>query len=378
VLKVRSLRILSPAVRGRLAAVSALADRLAQRTLELVDIPSVSLGEAAVRERIRSLVPSAFEPVFEGDEAFLWARERRPDVPLLVLAGHYDTIPAQDNVPGRIDGGAVHGCGASDMKGGIAVALELVRDLAEDDPGPLDVALLLFGREELPPQYNPLPALFEAAPSIHEASLAVLLEPTDLTIQAGCVGNLSARVTFHGVSGHSARPWLADNAIHRAIEGLARVATYERREAVLEGLPFYEVLSVTRIEAGVADNVVPDRAVATLNFRYPPDRDPEDAERYLRSLVPTDSTVEILGNSPPAAVVVDAPLVQALREVGGFDIEPKQAWTNVADFTARNIPAVNFGPGATRYAHARDERVEIEALERAYLALREVARGPIG
>jgi succinyl-diaminopimelate desuccinylase len=355
--------------------VSALADRLAQRTLELVDIPSESLHEAEIRERLRALVPPELEAVFEGDEAFLWARESRADTPLLVLAGHYDTVPAQDNVPGRIEGGAVHGCGASDMKGGVAVALELVRELALSEPGPVDVALLLFGREELPPQHNPLPAFFDATPLAREADLAVLLEPTDLAIQAGCVGNLSARVTFHGVSGHSARPWLADNAIHRAIEGLAQAATHERREATIDGLTFYEVLSVTRIAGGVADNVVPDTAIATLNYRYPPDRTPEQAEEALRALVPTDATVEIVGNSPPGAVVVDAPLVRSLRSVGGFAVEPKQAWTNVADFTSRGIPAVNFGPGATRYAHARDERVEITDLERAYLALRALALG---
>jgi succinyl-diaminopimelate desuccinylase len=182
-------------------------------------------------------------------------------------------------------------------------------------------------------------------------------------------------VTFHGVSGHSARPWLADNAVHRAIEGLAPVAVHERREAIIDGLPFYEVLSVTRVEGGVADNVVPDRAVATLNFRYPPDRTPEEAEAYVRSLVPSDATVEIAGNSAPGAVAVDAPLVQALRAVGDFPIAPKQAWTNVADFTSRGVAAINFGPGATRYAHARDERVEIADLERAYRALRTLALG---
>lgn len=350
-----------------------LAERLARRTLELVDVPSESLAEAAIRERLRALVPAPYTPAFEGDEAFLWARERRPGVPLLLLAGHYDTVPAQGNVPGRRDGVAVHGCGASDMKGGVAVALELVRDLAEAEPGPVDVALLLFGREELPPAHNPLPAVFDGCPLVHDADLAILLEPTDLTIQAGCVGNLSARITFKGVSGHSARPWLADNAIHRAIEGLARAATFERREATIEGLPFYEVLSVTRLEAGIADNVVPDRAVATVNFRYPPDRDPAGAEEHLRSLVPTDAEVEVVGNSPPGAVAVDAPLVASLRALGGFPVEPKQAWTNVADFTSRGIPAINFGPGATRYAHRRDELVEIAALERAYVALRALA-----
>ena len=360
---------------SRLAAVTTLAGRLAERTLELVDIPSESHNEAAIRDRLRSLVPPVFAAVFEGDEAFLWARERREDVPLLVLAGHYDTVPAQENVPGRLEDGAVHGCGASDMKGGVAVALEFVRELAERDPGSVDVGLLLFGREELPPQANPLPALFDACPLVHEAGLAVLLEPTDLTIQAGCVGNLSARVTFHGVSGHSARPWLADNALHRAIDGLSRVAAHERREAVIDGLPFYEVVSVTRLEGGLADNVVPDRAVATLNLRYPPDRSPQEAEDYVRTLVPTDATVEIVGNSPPGAVVRDVPLVHALRAAGDFPVEPKQAWTNVADFTSRGIPAVNFGPGATRYAHARDELVEVAALERAYVALRRVALG---
>ena len=352
-----------------------LADRLARRTLELVDLPSESLHEAVIREHVRALVPPPFEPVCEGDEAFFWARERRAGVPLLVLAGHYDTVPAQDNLPGRIHDGAVHGCGASDMKGGVAVALELVRDLAAMEPGPIDVALLLFGREELPPEHNPLPALFEACALVREADLAVLLEPTDLTIQAGCLGNLSARVTFHGVSGHSARPWLAENAIHAAVEGLARIATLERREAVIDGLPFYEVASVTRIQAGLADNVVPDAAVATVNLRYAPDRTPAEAENLLRSLVPTDVDVEITGNSPPGAVSVDAPLSRALGAVGGFPIEPKQAWTNVADFTARGIPAVNFGPGGTRYAHRRDELVEIASLERAYAALRRVALG---
>jgi succinyl-diaminopimelate desuccinylase len=358
--------------------VTALADRLAHRTLELVDIGSESLHEAEIREHVRALVPPPFAPVFEGDEAFFWARERRPEQPLLVLAGHYDTVPPQDNVPGRIADGAVHGCGASDMKGGVAVALELVRELATLPPGPVDVGLLLFGREELPPEHDPLPALFDRCPLVAETSLAILLEPTDLAIHAGCVGTLTARVTFHGVSGHSARPWLAQNALHAAIEGLARVATFERREAVIDGLAFHEVVSVTRLHGGVADNVVPDRAVATLNLRYPPDRDPAGAEELLRSLLPTDAMIEIAGNSPPGAVTVEAPLARALQSVGSLQVEAKQAWTNVADFTARGIPAINFGPGATRYAHRRDELVEIASLERAYLALRRVALGETG
>ena len=344
-----------------------LADRLARRTLELVDIPSESRNEAQIAERVRSLVPPAFEAVYEADDAFLWALPRRPDVPLVLLAGHYDTVPAQDNVPGRIVNGAVHGLGAADMKGGLAVLLEVARDL--ETPA-FDVALLAFGKEELPPSESPLPHLFETAPLVHEVGLAILLEPTSNAIQAGCVGNLNARLHFRGVSGHSARPWLADNAIERALVGLAPIATLERREAVVGGLSFYEVVTITRIAGGIADNVVPDHVTAHLNYRYAPDRTPAEAELYLRGLVPDGAELELAGDSPPARVVSDTPLVQALREQGDLDLEPKQAWTNVADFTNRGIDAVNFGPGEPAFAHRRDEQVEIAALVRTYESLR--------
>ena len=115
--------------------------------------------------------------------------------------------------------------------------------------------------------------------------------------------------------------------------------------------------------------MIPDRAIATLNFRYAPDRTPASAEEYLRSLVPDGASIELTGDSPPASVVTDTPLVRALQEAGDLTFEPKQAWTNVADFTTRGIDAVNFGPGATRYAHRRDELVEIDALVRAYETL---------
>jgi succinyl-diaminopimelate desuccinylase len=350
--------------------MSALADRLARRTLELVDIPSESLHEEAIREHLRALVPAPFDPVFAGDDAFLWARERRPDAPFLLLAGHYDTVPAQDNLPGRVDADAVHGCGASDMKGGVAVALELVRELdAERPPSPYDVGLLLFEREELPPSENPLPELFERSRVLREAALAILLEPTDCAIQAGCVGNLTARIVFRGRSGHAARPWLADNAIERALAGLAPLAALERREAVIDGLPFYEVVTITQLHAGVADNVVPGKATAHVNVRYPPDRTADEAEAYLRSLLGEGAELIVDGNSPPADVVADTPLVRRLRATDDLALEPKQAWTNVADFTARGLDAVNFGPGAPRYAHAADEQVAIASLVRCFTAL---------
>jgi succinyl-diaminopimelate desuccinylase len=363
-------RVVTRRIVPRLLTMTALADRLASRTLELVNIPSESRNEAEIAAYVRSLVPASFTPEYEAEDAFVWASPRRDGRPLVVLAGHYDTVPAQDNVPGGIEDGAVVGLGASDMKGGLAVMLELARELDAQGVEPeLDVALLAFGKEELPAEHSPLPALFDGSRLVHEAGLAILLEPTDNTIQAGCLGNLNARITFHGVSGHSARPWTAENAIEKALEGLRAFAQFEPRPVEIGGLTFTEVASITQLEGGIATNVIPDRAVANVNFRYAPDRSPSSADAYLRSLVPEGATYEHAGDSPPARVVTDSPLVQRLRAAGDLALEPKQAWTNVADFTSRGIDAVNFGPGATRYAHRRDEQVEIAELERAFTSL---------
>ena len=358
--------------------MSDLATRLAERTLELVNIPSESRHEAEIAAHVRSLVPASFEPEYEADDAFVWMRPRREGKPLVVLAGHYDTVPAQENVPGRIENGAVIGLGASDMKGGLAVMLELARELDERHVEPeVDIALLAFGKEELPAEFSPLPHLFDNSRAVHEAELAILLEPTDTTIQAGCLGNLNATITFHGVSGHSARPWTAENAIEKALDGLRAYASIEPRPVEIGGLTFTEVASITRIEGGIATNVIPDRVVANVNFRYAPDRSPSSADAYLRSLLPEGATYENAGDSPPARVVTDSSLVQRLRAVGDLALEPKQAWTNVADFTSRGVDAVNFGPGATRYAHRRDEQVEIVALERAFTALWRFVTGSV-
>ena len=355
--------------------MSTLAERLASRTLELVDIASESLAEDEIRQHLRALVPASLSPAFVGDDVALWAPRRRPDTPFVVLAGHYDTVPAQGNLPGTIAADAVHGLGAADMKGGVAVALELVRELELTPAAAIDVGLLLFGKEELPPSFNTLPALFDGCPLIHEAALAILLEPTGGAVHAGCVGTLTATIVFHGVSGHAARPWQAENALDRAVTGLQAIAKLERREATVGGLPFFETVTLTRLESGIADNVVPDRAVATVNLRYPPDRPPDEAVALLRSLVPAEATIEIVGNSPPAAVVSDAPLVRALLAAGATAIEPKQAWTNVADFTTRGIDAINFGPGEPAYAHRVDELVRIPALVHAFETLRRFADG---
>jgi succinyl-diaminopimelate desuccinylase len=335
---------------------------LAERTLELVDLPSPSHEEGLVYKYVRGSLELRL--AHDDGETLLYAK--RSGKPLVLLAGHTDTVPAQDNLPGRIADGAVHGLGATDMKGGLAVMIELGR-FAQQAELAYDLALLFFPREEVGPEHNPLPALFTAAPLVDEAALVVCLEPTDNTLQLGCLGNLVARVLFEGRAAHSARPGLGVNAIALALEGLRGVLELEPHDVEVDGLVFREVLSVTQIHGGIATNVIPGRCEAMLNFRYAPGRTMENAEERVRELVGRD--LEIVQHAPAAHVARHSPLVEKLREAGRFEVQPKQAWTNVADFAARGLDAVNLGPGATRYAHAADEQVQVAELARTYEAL---------
>ena len=343
---------------------------LADRTLDLVNIASVSGNEAEAYAYVKANV--ALDTVFDDGETLLYAK--RSGMPLVLLVGHLDTVPEQGNRPGRIEDGWVCGLGASDMKGGVAVMIELGR-WATGQELAYDLGLLFFPREELGPEVNPLPGVFAKAPIVDEAKLVICLEPTDNQLHLGCLGNLAARVVFEGKSAHSARPWTGENAIAKALDGLASTLRSQPRDVEIEGLVFREVISVVQLHAGIANNVIPARAEAILNFRYAPDRTPEDAEGYIRTLF--GNHVEIFSNSGAAHVAPRDGIVGALATAGGFEFAPKQAWTNVADFAARGLDAVNLGPGATRYAHALDERVEIAALERTYAALQAFLGGTV-
>lgn len=327
---------------------------LASRTLQLVDVPSESRREADLVVLVRKLVP--LEPLYDDGEVLLYGD---PDAPVL-LAGHLDTIPAQRNIPGRIANGAVHGLGASDMKGGIAVMIELARAGA---PG----RYLFFTREEIPVSESPLPALF-ATPLLGGTQLAVVLEPTDAILHAGCLGNVQARVTFLGQSAHSARPWTGVNAIHELVRGLEGLVRLEPLDVELDGLVYREVVSAVRIEGGIASNVIPAEASVELNFRYAPGRSRDEAEARLRELVP-HGELEILSNSPSAPPSLTNPLAARLRELVP-DVAPKQAWTPVAQFAEQGIDAINYGPGATAYAHKVDEQIPVANLEQCFTTLR--------
>jgi succinyl-diaminopimelate desuccinylase len=338
-------------------ADAALAERLAARTLELIDIPSESRAEARLAAHVGALLGAQDL----GDDCVL---ARGSDRARVLLAGHLDTVPAQGNLPGRRDADRVHGLGASDMKGALAVMIELARDGAPFD-------CLFFGREELPVAESALSPLLAREPLRHD--LVVVMEPTANVVQAGCLGNVNAAWTFRGRSGHSARPWLADNAIERAAAGIAALAAQGPQPHAFDGLTFTEVATVTRIAGGIADNVVPDRVDCHVNFRSAPGRTPAEAEARLRELCAGHGELEVLSNSPSGPVPEGNPLVDALREAAGGALEPKQAWTPVAEFGQAGLDAVNLGPGDPGEAHRREESIAVAALVEAYRILERLA-----
>jgi len=347
-----------------------LATRLAQRALELCRIPSPIGQEAAIADWVEAWAKERYAPpeVLRKSHSFVLGNLHDPR-PAVLLVGHLDTVPAHpSDAPPRIEGERLHGLGASDMKGGLAVMLALAEDLPRAEL-PVNLVLVLYEREEGPYLESGLGPLFQAAPGLAKVALGIALEPTDGAIQVGCVGSLQVTLRFRGKSAHSARPWQGDNAIHRAGPLLAELLERPRREVVLDGFPFYEVFSVTRASGGRARNVIPDELELNLNYRFAPGKTAEEAKADVLALVAGRAEVEVTDVAPSGRVCADNPLVQHLRATSGLRAEAKQAWTDVARFASMGVDAVNLGPGETAQAHQAHESAGIPAMAKTYEAL---------
>ncbi len=350
-------------------------EALADLLETLVNTPSETGHEAALAEwTMRRLAKLARGEVLRSGHSVVW-RGPLGSRPLLVLAGHLDTVPANGNAGARRENGRLYGVGSTDMKGGDAVMLALIESV-DLEASPWNLAAVFYDAEEGPHERNGLKRLLGEMPWLREARLAILLEPTDLRVELGCNGSMNAEVRVTGKSAHSARPWTGVNAIERAAPWLNEIVRYPVTPAAISGVEFRETLQVTTLRAGRARNVVPDELVANLNYRFPPDRTLEAAERRLRALVPDEFEFRVVDAAPPGLVCGDKPEVRAFIERFGAKVAGKQGWTDVAQFTAAGVPAFNFGPGIPELAHQADEYCPVENLGRAYQWLFEfVSRG---
>ncbi len=358
-----------------------LVESLAARTEALCAISSPTGHEAALCGEVELwAVQRGLQPRRVKNSLVIHvdgAAEPKGERPLVALCGHLDTVPIHADDAGRFprrSEGRIVAPGASDMKSGVAVAMEVVERLPRPDRF-CDLALVLYAREEGPFRENELRDVLREMPELGRAALAICLEPTDCLLQLGCVGSLHATIAFTGRSAHSARPWQGENAIHKAGALLAHLAGRAPREASLGGLVYREVLSVTQIEGGRARNVVPDRCTLNLNFRFAPDKALAVAVEELENLAARfGGAAHVTDRSPACPTFADQRLVQRLARRAGATAEPKQAWTDVARLAAAGIPAVNFGPGAAAQAHQVGEWVEVAAIERCYRMLESFLR----
>ena len=346
---------------------------LLELTQRLVDIPSESHHEEAITEHLASELARVPWLTVDRVGSNLVARTTLGRSERLVVAGHTDTVPVNANLPSRRDGDVLWGCGASDMKSGLAVMLALAG--AVPDPA-MDVTWVFYEAEEVDGRFNGLGRLWRERPELLAGDVALLGEPTDGTVEAGCQGTMRVRVVLRGTRAHTARPWMGRNAIHRLGGVLDALARYDERRPVIDGCEYREAVQAVQVEGGVAGNVVPDEVALAINHRFAPDRTPAEAEAHLRALlepwVEAGDLVEVVEWADAAAPGLAHPLLAALISRNHLTVRAKLGWTDVARFAAHGVPAANFGPGDATLAHTADERVSREPVERTYAALEDL------
>jgi succinyl-diaminopimelate desuccinylase len=345
-------------------------------TRALVDTPSVSGSEQALADAVEAALRAlgGLEVDRVGDAVL--ARTNLGRDTRVVLAGHLDTVPIADNVPSTLDEatGILHGCGTSDMKSGDAVMLRLAGRFGVPGAQPAsDLTFVFYDNEEVESVKNGLGRVARERRSWLYGDLAILLEPTDGEIEAGCQGTLRAVLSAKGRRAHSARSWLGVNAIHGVAGVLATLAAYRAREVEIDGCTYREGLNAVGISGGVAGNVIPDEASVTVNFRYAPDRDEDAAEAHVREVfadfLGAGGTLTVVDNAGGALPGLAEPAAAAFVAAVGRPARAKLGWTDVARFAAFGIPAVNYGPGDPTLAHTREEHVRVDRLQPAEDAL---------
>lgn len=335
-------------------------------TEDLVNIESVSRNEAAIADAVEAaLAPLAHLSVTRRGNTVI-ARTDFGLAERVVLAGHLDTVPLNANLPARRDGDLLWGLGTCDMKGGDAVMLRIAATV----PAPnRDLTFLFYEGEEIDSEFNGLFRLGETDPELLAADFAILLEPSNGVIEAGCQGTLRVVVSTTGVRAHSARAWMGENAIHAAGDILRRLDAYEPRRPVIDGLTYHEGLNAVGISGGVAGNVIPDACEVTVNYRFAPDRSQAEAEAFVAEFF-APYPVEVVDGAPGALPGLSVPAAaEFVRAVGGV-VNPKFGWTDVSRFSALGTPAVNFGPGDPMFAHRQDEHVPVVQIGRCEEQLR--------
>jgi acetylornithine deacetylase len=360
-------------------------DTLASLAASLVETESINpglgvsgSGEGAAADVVAEWARAAGLEV-EIDEA----QPGRPNVVVtahgtgggraLLLNGHLDTVGVvgmDDPFAARVRGGRLYGRGAYDMKGALAAAL-VAAARAQEERLAGDVVVACVIDEEL------ASAGTERLVSVRSADAAIVCEPTDERICIAHKGFAGFQVETRGRAAHGSRPDLGVDAIAAmgpVLTRLAELAARLAREAgdELLGPPSAHA---SLIEGGQEYSSYPDRCLLTGERRTLPGETVADVERELRALVGgTGATARITFARDPFQIDPSHELPrQVARAAGDSGFFGIAFWTDAALLAEAGIPTVLYGPAGAG-AHATEEWVELESLERCSRVYLETAR----
>ncbi len=355
-------------------------DRLAELTSRFVSVPTVN-GQHSERDLAKviakELETSGFETTLVGSDARPSLGARWRGEPVVLLNGHTDTVPVDDApewrfdpFSGVIEGGAVHGRGACDMKGGLGIQVAVAQWLASQ--GVADGLVLHFamGEERGEPGTEDLVAAGFVAP------LGVVLEPTELQLGVAQRGLVTLRITITGRAGHASRPALTDNPIDKLGSILSAIHRLRSESAVSHPLVGAPEWTPTMIHAGVIPSMVPGSCVVHVDRRMIPGETVEGVVSELGLALAAAEPdaridVELAGEEgvyQPAEIDPDGRTVAYMREAIESQGEEVRIFGTPYSSDIRHlinsaeIEAVTYGPGMAAEMHARDEKIMIDDL----------------
>ena len=331
---------------------------LSKLTLDLVNISSVSKDEKSIADSIAEALKKYSHLKITRVNNSIVAQTNFGNKQRVVIAGHIDTVPANNNFPGKINDSEVIGLGSVDMKSGIAVALKLASEITSSN---YDVTYLFYESEEIETKFNGLELITKQQKDLLDCDFAILMEPTNGILEVGCQGSLRFEVSTSGKRSHSARWWNGENAIHKTNKILEILNNYKSREPEIDGHKFREGLQAVKVNGGIAGNVVPDSVTVSINHRFAPDTSIDQATQNMKTLF-KDFNFQLIDAANAAPTGLSNPLIKEFVSNIGKNIAPKFGWTDVARFANAGIPAINFGPGDPNLAHHPEEKVLISQI----------------
>jgi len=315
------------------------------------------------------------------------AGEARSGAPTLMFNGHLDVVGVEgmthDPFGAARRDGRLYGRGAADMKAGVAAMCAAAWRAAR--PGLLGEVIVAAVADE---EFESIGTRALLAAGVR-ADAAVVTEPTRLAICPAHRGFAWIEVTVRGRAAHGSRYDLGVDAIRHAALLMAELDAVEERDLArrTHSLLGRASLHASTISGGVGWSTYPESCTLRIERRTLPGETPADALREvedacarLRDRRPSfEAAARIDGGQAPSDVSPDAPVVGALRAAlaasgEAVRVEGMSAWTDAALLNGAGVPAVCFGPGDITLAHAAEEWVEVEEIERAADVLTRMAR----